>query len=283
MYTSPAVVPSGAVSYDPAVEMGTVAKAAAAVGRIKDLAVAAGWSSSIITGGYSVTSVATPGLGDQITLKLTSTALSGVCDIQPVIAGHNCPDPGFNPFDFDQLYSIWFSEFQFACAQGVASTGGGGGIKRIMCGALYVPPEQRANVTNAIFSVYRMTNLYTGRINNTTANIFLATYVNGVFKTDPWVSTRNGLVAIEFPCIFNGAALSDTISTNGRDIAQVPYVSLCSVDDTEARIAGYLCDSFISLKDRPSNSLATLADGRTYVRWQFGGGIGNSDLWLAIN
>lgn len=96
-----------------------------------------------------------------------------------------------------------------------------------------------------------------------------AVKLNGVFKKDSWnepAYSAGQLQAVSLPLMNIG-----NIGTNGstsaeKPILHAPYVQLAPVSDAEARIAGLLWDSYVSLTRQDFSARATL-EGEVYRNW----------------
>jgi len=267
-----AVVPSGSVAFAQDVPYtGDALTAGIMLSAIQSVCSSAGWTSS----GSKLTSVGTPGMNTKVSITLRVDTFNNVF-IRPEIGG--VAGPEFNCFlpPFYSLYYLWANKYGFYTRANVSDPVS---LSFFRINALYVPTELQGTAVTGDMSFYLTRN----SLAVFTVPRACGTCVNGVVTQDPWGSTSGDFAPISHPMIYAGQG--DVLTSNGRPVQQIPYVCLSNANNTEGKIGGLLCDSFISLTHSPDRSLATGPDGRTYYMWcgtdGTPGTVTHENLWLA--
>lgn len=274
-----AVVPSGAVSIrENVLYTGDVTTSLLVLGAVAGMASDCGWTNSAIPGfGINFTSVPTPGLGTTVSLQVWADAFGNVF-FKPTIGGVTQPQASpFHPA-FYSFYYFWMNKYGFFSRANVSDPVG---LSFFEMSALYVPPEMQGTAITAGGSAYYYS------VNQLVSGGFpFATSVNGSNFAGPVGGSTGDFVPINYPLILAGSG-ADCLTSNARAIQQTAYVALATSNNTEGKIAGILCDAFISLDHSPDRSKATGPDGRTYYMWAGTQGapptIGHENLWLATS
>jgi hypothetical protein len=118
--------------------------------------------------------------------------------------------------------------------------------------------------------------------------------INGTTAKEPFSPFRNGSMVSDFSLV-KYASQTGLELANGKLMLAAPYVALAPDGNTEAEIAGMMCDMFVSPRVESigevsgswPNVLATGPDGRIYRAWLLDGPtdhlFSSGTLWIATS